>query len=216
MDIHNSMNAIMRDVDAIGKDRRNSAQGYSFRGIDDVYNDLHSVLSKHGVYTTSKILGEKHEERTTSKGGCLIYRVLTIEYTFHALDGSQVSSVVVGEGMDSGDKASNKAMAVAHKYALLQAFCIPTEDQKDPENDSHDIVPSQDEQSILCESIAIRYNVIGDDAINAYLSDPKIKLLAPGGRWQSLPVKILERINSDAFEKSLSKWLDEEQTRESK
>jgi len=41
--------------------------------------------------------------------------------------------------MDSGDKAANKAMAVAHKYALLQAFCIPTEDVKDPETNHHEV-----------------------------------------------------------------------------
>jgi hypothetical protein len=51
--------------------------------------------------------------------------------------------VVIGEGMDSGDKASNKAMAVAHKYAIIQVFAIPTEDDKDPENDSHEVVPGK-------------------------------------------------------------------------
>lgn len=30
--------------------------------------------------------------------------------------------------MDSGDKATNKAMSIAYKYAAFQAFCIPTED----------------------------------------------------------------------------------------
>ena len=35
--------------------------------------------------------------------------------------------------MDSGDKASNKAMAIALKYAFFQVFCIPTEEMKDPD-----------------------------------------------------------------------------------
>ena len=35
--------------------------------------------------------------------------------------------------MDSGDKATNKAMAIAMKYALFQVFCIPTEEMKDPD-----------------------------------------------------------------------------------
>ncbi len=33
--------------------------------------------------------------------------------------------------MDSGDKATNKAMAVAFKYACFQTFCIPTESLMD-------------------------------------------------------------------------------------
>jgi hypothetical protein len=33
--------------------------------------------------------------------------------------------------MDSADKATNKAMSAAYKYAALQAFCIPTEADND-------------------------------------------------------------------------------------
>ena len=35
--------------------------------------------------------------------------------------------------MDSGDKASNKAMSAAFKYACFQTFCIPTEEMQDPD-----------------------------------------------------------------------------------
>jgi len=35
--------------------------------------------------------------------------------------------------MDSGDKASNKAMSIAYKYACFQAFCIPIEADPDAE-----------------------------------------------------------------------------------
>ena len=57
-----------------------------------------------------------------------------------------MQATVVGEGMDSGDKAANKAMAIAHKYALLQTFCIPTEEQKDPDAETHDVLPKQRQQ----------------------------------------------------------------------
>ena len=43
--------------------------------------------------------------------------------------------------MDSGDKATNKAMAVAFKYACFQIFCIPTEEMQDPDADSHNVQP---------------------------------------------------------------------------
>jgi hypothetical protein len=137
--IHQAIPAIMAEIEPIAKARRNQAQGYSFRGIDDVYQALQLILAKHGVFTTSEILSERTEERQTSKGSSLIYRVLHIRWRFFASDGSSVPSETIGEGMDSGDKASNKAMSVAHKYALLQAFCVPTEEPKDPENDSHEV-----------------------------------------------------------------------------
>lgn len=132
-DIFQSLAAVMADVSAIGKNRKNQQQGFRFRGIDDVYNAVHPLLAKHGVFTTPEVLSERTEERTTGKGGNLIYRVLTIRYTFFAADGSYFCATVIGEAMDSGDKAANKAMAVAHKYALLQTLCIPTEDMADPD-----------------------------------------------------------------------------------
>ena len=132
-EIYKSISAIMADIGYINKNRKNTQQGFKFRGIDDVYNALHAILAKHKVFTVPEVLDERTEERKTQKGGNLIYRVLKIKYTFYAVDGSSVSCFVIGEGMDSGDKAGNKAMAVAHKYALLQTFCIPTEEEKDPD-----------------------------------------------------------------------------------
>lgn len=137
--IHKKMSAIMADVEPIAKDKENKAQGYKFRGIDQVYAALQAIMAKHGVFTTSEIMSERTEDRTSAKGAVLIYRVLGLRYNFWAEDGSSCATEVIGEGMDSGDKASNKAMSVAHKYALLQAFMIPTEDPKDPEQESHDL-----------------------------------------------------------------------------
>lgn len=131
--------AVMADMEALGKDRRNTQQGYNFRGIDDVYNMVQPIMAKHGVVMRSEILEDRSEERTSKGGGALIYRILKIRYFLTAKDGSEISTMVMGEGMDSGDKAANKAMSVAQKYAILQMFMIPTEEQKDPENESPEV-----------------------------------------------------------------------------
>lgn len=143
MRIYKAIADIMRDVEPVSKSRKNVQQGYSFRGIDDVYQALQAIMAKHGVFTVSKIIGDRTEDRTTAKGSALIYRIIHIKWKFYAEDGSAVESETIGEGQDSGDKATNKAMSVAHKYALLQVFCIPTEDPKDPENDSHELKPGK-------------------------------------------------------------------------
>ena len=44
--------------------------------------------------------------------------------------------------MDSGDKATNKAMAIAFKYACFQVFCIPTEEMKEQDPDAKTPEPS--------------------------------------------------------------------------
>ena len=41
--------------------------------------------------------------------------------------------------MDTGDKAINKAMAIAYKYLCFQLFCIPVEDMTDPDGESHEL-----------------------------------------------------------------------------
>lgn len=133
MNIYEAIASIMAKGCAIGKEKRNQQQGFLYRGIDDVMNAFNPLLAEHGVFVVPEVLEMNREERQSSKGGNLIYSVLRVKYTFYAADGSSVSAVVIGEGMDSGDKASNKAMAVSMKYAMFQVFCIPTEEMQDPD-----------------------------------------------------------------------------------
>lgn len=128
MDIYSTINAVMADIGVIGKDKKNQQQNWKYRGIDDVMNALQPSMIKHGLFIVPTVLEQHREERQTSRGGNLIYSVCKVQYTFYAKDGSSVSCVVIGEGMDSGDKSSNKAMAIAMKYACFQVFCIPTEE----------------------------------------------------------------------------------------
>lgn len=131
--IYANMAKIMGDVAVISKDRKNQAQGYSFRGIDDVYYALHNIMAEQKVFMTSEIVDVSREERTTKNGGLMIYTTLKITFRFYAEDGSFVITQTIGEAMDSGDKSTNKAMSVAQKYALLQAFLIPSREEKDVE-----------------------------------------------------------------------------------
>jgi len=131
--IHELIGKAMGEIGAIGKDSKNSQQGFMYRGIDAVYNALNPVMAKYGLFICPEIVDQKREERTTQKGAVLTYTVLTIKYTVYAPDGSNITLTVVGEGMDSGDKSTNKAMSVAMKYAMFQLFFIPTEELKDPD-----------------------------------------------------------------------------------
>ena len=134
--IYAAINGIMSEIGAIGKEQKNKEQGFLYRGIDVVMNVLQPLLIKHKVFVYPEVLEQLRNERVTNKGGTLLYSVLKIKYTFCAMDGSSVTATVIGEGMDSGDKASNKAMSIAFKYACFQVFCIPTEEMKDPDGDT--------------------------------------------------------------------------------
>nr|DAZ42381.1 MAG TPA: ERF superfamily protein [Caudoviricetes sp.] len=136
--IYAAISAAMADISAIGKDKYNQQQGFKFRGIDDVMNALKPILTKNKIFTVPQVLEQTREIKVTAKGGELRYSLLKIAFRFYATDGSFVEAVTLGEGMDSGDKASNKAMAIAYKYALFQVFCIPTEEMNDPDGESYE------------------------------------------------------------------------------
>lgn len=140
--IYEAISNVMNDVGAITKNKR-TQQGdkYLYRGIDDVMNALNPAMSKNKIFVVPKIVDIKREGRETKSGGNLTLSILTIEFTFYAVDGSSVTAVIIGEAFDSGDKSINKAMSVAYKYACFQVFCIPTEEMQDPDAEVHEIKP---------------------------------------------------------------------------
>lgn len=146
MKVYAAIAAVMAEIgtSGISKDRRNQQQGYNFRGIDEVYNALSPILSKHKLVMLPRILARECVERQTRNGGALFN--VTVEAEFDLVcadDGSKHTIRTFGEAMDSADKATNKAMSAAYKYAAMQAFCIPTEGDNDADATTHDVAPRQ-------------------------------------------------------------------------
>lgn len=145
MAILRGMQMVMEEIGAIGKNQRNDQQRFMFRGIDDVMNALHPLLAKAHIIIIPHVLDVQRDERLTSDGKrTLLYSIAKIKFDFMSTeDGSMITTEVVGEGMDSGDKSMNKAMSIALKYAAFQVFCIPTEEMIDPDKESHEVAPRQ-------------------------------------------------------------------------
>ena len=145
--IYNAMAKITAEIGAIGKDKKcQQGASFSYRGIDDVYNALNPIMARNGVFVLPIAHERTSENRATRNGGAMEVVVMRMEYQFCHEDGSSVTCQTVGEAMDSGDKATNKAMAIAHKYAILQAFCIPTEDMEDPDSSALPLPPTNKKQ----------------------------------------------------------------------
>ena len=143
INIYQALDSIMQEIEAIGKNKKNAQQGYSFRGIDDMYNSIQPLFKRHHVFIVSNVIDSKREERQTKGGGTLIYTIAKCQFKFFTTDGSFVESILEGEAMDSGDKSTNKAMSTALKYALMQMFLIPTEEKIDTEYETHEVVPKK-------------------------------------------------------------------------
>ncbi|BAE74205.1 ERF superfamily protein [Sodalis glossinidius str. 'morsitans'] len=165
MKVYSAISNVARDLAATGikKEGNNTQQGFKFRGIDQVYTALAPVLAKYGLVILPRIVERMVTERATRQGGVLFYVTVKAEFDFVATeDGSKHTVTTYGEAMDSGDKATNKAMSIAYKYAAFQAFCIPTEETAiDADAEVHevaaptpdDILKSFTEQAMTVQSL---------------------------------------------------------------
>ena len=169
MKVYQAINAIQSDLAKIGisKDRVNSqGSGYKFRGIDDVYNAISPLLAKHGLCILPRMLTRECTDRMSAKGGNLFYVVVEAEFDFvSAEDGSKHTVKTFGEAMDSGDKATNKAMSAAYKYAAFQAFAIPTEGDNDADAYTHDVAPTIIEPDSMTDLFAAIESATTEDEL---------------------------------------------------
>lgn len=148
--IQTSLANVMEDVRQVAKNDRNTQQGFTFRGIDSVVNAVAPALRKHNVVVMPDVLDYTYETVEIGRNRTAMGHVrLKVTYTFTGPAGDSLSATVVGEAMDSGDKATAKAMSVCFRTALLQALALPT-DEVDPDASSYERAPQK--SSALAEA----------------------------------------------------------------
>lgn len=142
--IYAAIAGVINDIGVVSKEKVNKQQGFKYRSVDDVYSVLNPALAKNKVFILPEILDEVREIGTSKSGGRITSVILKMKYTLYAEDGSYIETILKGEAMDTGDKAINKAMAIAYKYLCFQLFCIPVENMSDPDSESHDMDGKKD------------------------------------------------------------------------
>ena len=106
---------------------------YKFLAVDDVLAAIRPLLNEHKVFITSTLLDKEisYDYGVIPDGGRVgkknTHVFLTYEYRFTSTeDGSYVTTTVVGEGIDSQDKAVRKATTSAQKILLINTFSLVT------------------------------------------------------------------------------------------
>lgn len=141
--IYALMGKILKEIDPIKKERKNTTQGYNFRGVEDAMNMLSPILAKHGVFPRTKSIETIRNDEVQSKLGTVGYHLVNrYTFAFVAEDGSSVETMVDGESIDYGDKSSNKAYSTAFREALWKIFIVPFETD-DIENHDHELKTSK-------------------------------------------------------------------------
>jgi hypothetical protein len=199
MSVYKAINAVQAELskNGITKDRTNTqGSGYKFRGIDDVYNTIAPMLARHGLCILPRVLNRTITERTSQKGGALFYVVVESEFDFVcAEDGSKHTVKTFGEAMDSGDKATNKAMSAAYKYACFQAFSIPTESDNDADAHTYEVKPSAKTLELQEKAINIIAHVKGGNARDEAQALSKLNEKALNAIWELLDAETQDKLS---------------------
>lgn len=146
--IYQKMADITNELGTVAKNLNvsvNKTASYKAVSEVDILNAVKPLEYKHGVYSYPHETNIINQEIVTTKTQYgekdnyfirleRIYRFVNIE---DKNDFIEVKSY--GDGIDTGDKATGKAMTYADKYALMKAYKISTGD--DPDKDASEEAP---------------------------------------------------------------------------
>ena len=130
--VYQAVNYVMQQVGYVQKEESGGVP-YSFASEPAFIRAVRPHMVKVGLFVYPSSMIELTAEPFTSKKGAVInVSKLAATYCFHhAPSDTKFFVSVIGKGMDTGDKDSNKAMTVAFKYALRQTLMIETGDDPD-------------------------------------------------------------------------------------
>jgi len=188
----------------IAKNRKNESQGFKFRGIDDVMNRMAQHLVEANIVIIPRVINRDVQERVNSRGNPLFYVTVQVDFTIlSTIDGSAVVCSVPGEAMDSGDKATNKALSIAYKYMAFQLFAIPVDE--DPDATTHQLAPKKEKTLTSDEQTVVR-----NLATQAGVGEEKICSILGVTTIDQIPQARLAEVTTNLQKKIKSKTVKEE------
>lgn len=180
---------------------KNSYKAVSERDVLDAVKPLEA---KYGVYSyaydrkiieNGELVSNKKDFQTGEiKEQKQLYMRLEVTYRFVNVDNPQeyIEIKTYGDGIDTGDKATGKAMTYADKYALLKAYKISTGD--DPDQEASDELKSYKDEKASPKQLAIISKYYKDDSLQKLLSTNNITKLEdlPKAKASEIVEKIFE------------------------
>lgn len=141
--VHIAWARVMADVQSIRKDRTadvKTAKGsykYQFRGIDQVFNAVGPALRRHGVMVLQVKVDANYARASRDGGGGMRECTVTVTYQIIGPAGDRIEVQSVGEGLDTSDKATTKALTMAYRNLLINGLTVPTSDSRDDADAAH-------------------------------------------------------------------------------
>lgn len=128
------------EVSAVAKDGRNTEHKYNFASAETIYATCRAGMAKVGL-AILPFMGSSIEAPILKKdqSGERRGAYLQVQFDYCLIDTETGYTVVipwVGEVMEYGDKAYNKASTNATKYMLRTLFLLPVDKDDDPDKGS--------------------------------------------------------------------------------
>ena len=146
MNLFEKMQLITNEIGVVEKGlqvRVTDRSSYKAVSERDVLDAVKPIEKKYRVFSlpiSRRIVAQDVLEKVTEYNGktsktYTMYMRIETTYRFYNIDkpDEYIDTITYADGLDTGDKASGKAMTYADKYALMKAYKISTGDDPDKE-----------------------------------------------------------------------------------
>ena len=126
MNIYQKIQSVMQDIQYLAKDDQVAFGTTKYKAISEekVTTTVRASMIKNGLVMYPETQEIMKEGQITTVN--VTYRMINVEEP-----NEQIQIASSGQGSDTQDKGSGKAMTYAFKYALLRTFMIPTGEDPD-------------------------------------------------------------------------------------
>ena len=213
--LYKKIAAVTAAVSRIPKNGFNSFHRYKYATESDITDGLRELLTANGLAFLPPSVLAYERTSTQKKDGSPGDDLTRVQMQFElgcADTGEVYSSIMWGEGQDSGDKGFYKAYTGAVKYFLMKTFLIATGDdpEQDPQPRATETATYQPRQSApqaatprpaqpngntpMCDVCNIPAR-LGKDGKSYFCPNKD----AHGGKWYTIPAVAAGATDTDLF-----------------
>jgi hypothetical protein len=190
LNIFERLSLITAEIGVVEKNLKvqvNKTSSYKAVSERDVLDAVKPIEQKYRVYSYPAsrqiidrdiLVKESEYQGTVSRTNTLFMRVETV-YRFVNIDKPDefIETTVYGDGLDTGDKASGKAMTYADKYALMKAYKLSTGDDPDKEASPENVFEKKAEPRATDKQISLIEDLYTDAEQEEIIVWAKVKSL---------------------------------------
>lgn len=189
LNIFEKLSLITAEIGVVEKNLNvqvNKNSSYKAVSERDVIDAVKPIEAKYRVYSypvsrqivdRDVLVKESEYNGQVTRTNTLFMRLETV-YRFVNIDNPTdfTETTVYGDGLDTGDKATGKAMTYADKYALMKAYKISTGDDPDKEASPEQGYTRQ-ENKATAKQISMLEDLYSDNEMDAMLAKANVKTI---------------------------------------